>query len=61
MKKFTPSILIWNVELCDKEDDMVLQNLYFFSYKRAQKFVEKHEAELADYNVSIGGESLWLW
>ena len=61
MKKFTPSIIIWNVELRDKEDDMVLQNLYFLSYKRAAKFVEKRKAELADYGVGIGGEPLWLW
>lgn len=61
MKKFTPSILIWNLELCDKQDGTVLQNLYFLSYKRAKKFWEKHEAELEEYRVSLGGESLWLW
>lgn len=41
MKKFTPSILIWNLELCDKQDGTVLQNLYFLSYKRAKKFLGK--------------------
>lgn len=61
MKKFTPSIVIWNLELRDKEDETVLQNLYFLSYKRAKKFCEEHEAEMEEYNVSLGGESLWLW
>lgn len=61
MKKFTPSIVIWNLELRDKEDETVLQNLYFLSYKRAKKFWEKHEAEMENYKVSLGGEQLWLW
>ena len=61
MKKFTPSVVIWNLELRYKEDGTVLQNLYFLSYKRAMKFWEKHKAELEEYKVVLGGESLWLW
>lgn len=60
MKKFALFIPIWNLELSDKEDGTVLQNLYFLSYKRAKKFWEEHEAEMEEYNVSLGGESLWL-
>lgn len=61
MKKFTPSIVIWNLELSDKDDRTVLQNLYFLSYKRAKKFWEKHATELEKYNIVLGGEQLWLW
>lgn len=61
MKKFTPSIVIWNLELSDKDNGAVFQNLYFLSYKRAKKFWEKHETELEKYNITLGGEQLWLW
>lgn len=61
MKKFTPSIVIWNLELCDKKDGTVLHNFYFLSYKKAKKFWEKHEAELEEFKVGLGGEQLWLW
>lgn len=61
MKKFTPSIVIWNLELRDKEDGTILLNLYFLSYKRAKKFWEKHEAELEECKVILSGEQLWLW
>lgn len=61
MKKFTPSIVIWNLELSAKDDGTVLQNIYFLSYKRAKKFLEKHKEELEEYKVILGGESLWLW
>lgn len=61
MKKFAPSIVIWNLELSDKDNGMVLRNIYFLSYKRAKKFWEMHEAELEEYKVILGGEQLWLW
>ena len=61
MKKFTPYIMIWNLELSDKNDGTVLQNLYFLSHKRAKKFWEKHKTELERCKVSLGGEQLWLW
>jgi hypothetical protein len=61
MNKFTPSIVIWNLELSDKEDGTVYQNLYFLSYRMAKKFWKKHEAEFEGYKVSLGGEQLWLW
>lgn len=59
MKKFTPSIVIWNLELSDK--DGICQNLYFLSRKRANKFLQKHDAELKEYEVILGGVQLWLW
>lgn len=59
--KFAPSIVIWNLEFRYKKDGRVLQNLYFFSYKRAKKFWERYEAAFEEYNVSLGGEQLWLW
>lgn len=64
MKKYTPSIMIWNVALYDQEyDGMLIQNLYFLSHHRAHRFVEKHQNELKERNLKwiIGGEQLWLW
>lgn len=60
-KNFTPSIVIWNLEICDKESGFVLQNFYFLSYKRARKFWELHDKEFEDYRTMLGGEQLWLW
>lgn len=62
MSKFTPNIVIWNITIFSKEDMDVLANYYFLSYKRANKFFEKHIAEWSnDYKVVLGGETLWLW
>lgn len=63
MKKFTPSIMIWNLELYDMEDGTVYQNFYFLSYKRAKEFWKKHEIafNLREYNVRLVGEVLLLW
>ena len=61
MKKHVPSILIWNLELSDKEDGLIHQNFYFLSYRKAKRFWERHEKELKEYKVTLGGEPLWLW
>ena len=62
MKKFTPSIVIWNLELSDKQDGTVYQNLYFLFRKSAERFWEKHRAEFEkEYQVILGGVQLWLW
>ena len=61
MKKHAPSILIWNLELSDKQDGLVYQNFYFLSYRRAKRFWERYEKELKEYKVTLGGEPLWLW
>lgn len=60
-KNFTPSIVIWSLELYDKESNFVCQTFYFLSYKRARKFWELHEKEFDEYNIVLGGEPLWLW
>ena len=59
-KNFTPSIVIWNIELRDKESNFVCRNFYFFSYRRAKKFLERNEKEYDEYNITLGGEPLWL-
>ena len=61
MKKFTPNIVIYNVGIYDKKTYFPLANYYFLSYKRANKFLEKHLDEWSkNYNVILGGETLWL-
>ena len=61
MKKFTPYILIYMVELLDKEDGMIGKVFCFLSYKQASKFVDKHAEEFKDYKVAISCEPLWLF
>ena len=63
MKKFTPSILIYQVSLTDKETSIHYQDFYFLSYRRTVKFVEKNADKIKDMdvNVGIGGEQLWFW
>ena len=62
MKKFTPSIVIWKLKLSYIKDDAIIQNFYFLSRKRAEKFWKKHEFEWKkEYEVILGGEQLWLW
>lgn len=61
MKKFTPHILIHEVELRSKEDCGHIQSFYFLSYRRARKFVDKHAEEFSCFRVGIGGEPLRLW
>lgn len=61
MKKFTPSITIWNLCFICKEDETICENHYFLSKNRAKKFWKKHEKECEEYNVILGGEQLWLW
>ena len=62
LKDLVPSIVIWNIELRDKESNFVCQNFYFLSYKRAKKFLERNEKEYYnEYNIALGGEQLWLW
>ena len=60
LKDFVPSIIIWNIELSDKESNFVCQNFYFRSYRRAKKFLERNEKEYDEYNIILGGEPLWL-
>ena len=60
LNDFAPSIIIWNIELRDKESNFVCQNFYFLSYKRAKKFLKRNEKEYDEYNITLGGEPLWL-
>lgn len=59
--KFTPSIMIYMLDLADKEHGYIEQRFCFLSYKRLHKFLKRHEEELNEYKVIIGGEQLWLW
>ena len=62
MKKYTPSILIWKLEIYDwKELDYPIQTIYFLLYAMAKRFWKKHEEELSEYKVCLGGEQLWFW
>ena len=63
-KKWTPSIMIWDVELMSGEDDKCCsQHLYFISRRRANKWVEKNLDKIMEEGdiIYIGGVQLWLW
>lgn len=62
MKKFTPSIVIWHLELIDEEHECV-QSLYFLTKKGVERFLKVHEKEIDEQKLKWcwGGEPLWLW
>lgn len=61
MKKFTPSIIIWQLDL--KENDVCFQSFYFLTKKGIERFLKIHKKEIEEQNLSwsCGGIQLWLW
>lgn len=57
MKKFMPSITIWNVSFID-DDNVCYHNVYFLFYRSAKKYFERKLNE--NYRVYLGGEPLYL-
>jgi len=62
MKKITPSIIIWHLELIDEEYESV-QSLYFLTKRGVERFLKIHEKEIDEQKLKwcCGGEQLWLW
>ena len=62
MKKFTPYILIYHLELKDKNTD-TSQSLYFLTKRSVKRFLKNHKKEIEEQNLtwSYGGERLWIW
>ena len=62
MKKYTPSIIIWRLDLED-ENDMCFQTEYFLTEKGVKRFLKIHKKEIEEQNLSYtyGGVQLWLW
>lgn len=58
MKKFMPSITIWNVSFMD-DDNVCYHNVYFLFYRSAKKYFERKLNE--NYRMCLGGEPLYLW
>lgn len=56
-------ITIWDVESIDENSNLVLGHKYFLSFRRARKWMEKHETDylLNGIKMTIGGEDLWIW
>lgn len=61
MKNFCPHITIWSIELRDRASGILAGQEFFLSYRRASKYLEKHQKEWEDYEICLGGEPLWLW
>lgn len=58
-----PHIIIWNFEINDFDNGMVMENHYFLTRRGANRFLEKHSDELKQegYSCGFGGEPLWFW
>ena len=58
-----PSIIIYEVSICGKDNPCAGEKAYFLSFKRARRFVEKNMKviEETDSTYTIGGRQLWLW
>ena len=65
MKRFTicPSIIIWEVEICDPATGETLQTELFLFRKRAERFAGKNADKISKINQKwiLGGRQLWLW
>ena len=57
--KFKPRIIIWELDL--RIDGTVIESYYFLTYKSAKRFWKKNKENWKDYQVVLGGESLWFW
>lgn len=64
MQRFMPVITIWVVEFTDKNYGTFLGQEHFLFYRRAKKYYEERlkDSSINSYvNISLSGESLYLW
>lgn len=64
MQRFMPIITIWVVEFTDKNYSTFLGQEHFLFYRRAKKYYEERlkDSSINSYvNISLSGESLYLW
>lgn len=64
MQRFVPTITIWVVEFTDKNYGTFLGQEHFLFYRRAKKYYEERlkDSTINSYvNISLSGESLYLW
>lgn len=61
--KWTPSIIIWHLELGESGKDESFQSLYFLTEKGVKRFLKMNKKEIEKENMvyRYGGEQLWLW
>ena len=64
MKRFMPISTIWVGECTDKNYGTFLGQEHFLFYRRAKKYYEERlkDSAICSYvNISLSGESLYLW
>ena len=63
MKKWTPSIIIWKLDLEEKGNGEYFQSLYFITQRGVKRFLKNHKKEIEEQDLSWswGGEQLWFW
>lgn len=61
--KWTPSILIWQLDLKESGKDEPFQSIYFLTRRGVERFLKKHKKEMEEENIVwfYGGERLWFW
>ena len=59
--KFTPSIIIWQLDL--EDENGIFQNEYFLTKRGVERFLKIHKEEMEEQNIKwcCGGVQLWLW
>ena len=58
----TFSKLIYKVELSDKNTNEIIQEEFFLTRKKAERFVESNRSTIENQNMKylIGGVQLWI-
>lgn len=57
---FRPHITIWSIDIHDKENGAVVDQMFFLFHRQAKKYLEKHLKDWEEFDVGLGGEPLWL-
>ena len=60
MLKF--SKFIWELELIDKDTDVVIDRIHFLTKRGVRRFLKQHENQIKKDNMKYiwGGRQLWL-
>lgn len=61
MKKLCLHIIIWSIDIRDRESGVLVGQEFFLFYRQAKRYLEKHQKEWEEFEVVLGGEPLWLW
>lgn len=63
MKKFKPAIIIWAIDIRDKDTGVIVHQEFFLFYKRAKRCYNQclEWIDTDCFEIGLGGEPLRLW